>query len=496
MQSDNHADSCKVDSNADILCVGVTGEQGETMASIFKRGRWVDEHGRKCTKETPDAKWEESRFYMIQLSINGRSKLVKGYTDKGASEQLAAKLERAKAQGEEGLIDPYKIHRKRHLSEHIADWITELRQLGRDHVYVGLCEARMARLIADCGWDTLAGIDAAGFIKWRETATVTVGTAKKKGSNVKPMGAKTMNHYLTTARSFCLWAIKRKRIAVNPLADTEGVETAGQLRRERRALHDEEITALLSAVHSRHQLAYRIILSTGLRRDELKQLQWSDVKLNAPMPCIELRAQTTKAKRADVLPLRADLVELLATAKGDAGDGDHVCRTLPSMDTHKRYLTAAGIDYEDEQGRRVDFHSLRHTYGTLLAKAGIAPRVAMSLMRHTDMKLTMNVYTDPRVFDMAGAVEKLPALAAEAVALATGTDGRAGRSESVSSPSALIAQCTAVIGSDAPMRGTSLTLASGSDRQQKTPIGSDGGKERAKGVEPSTFGLESRHSAN
>ena len=55
----------------------------------------------------------------------------------------------------------------------------------------------------------------------------------------------------------------------------------------------------------RHRLAYRLILATGLRRDELKQLRWGDVKLNAPMPCIQLRAETTKAKRADVLPLRA-----------------------------------------------------------------------------------------------------------------------------------------------------------------------------------------------
>jgi hypothetical protein len=70
------------------------------------------------------------------------------------------------------------------------------------------------------------------------------------------------------------------------------------------------------------------------------------------------------------------------------------------------------------------------------------------------MKLTMNVYTDPRMFDMAGAVEKLPAMVAEKpeAARATGTDGinplPAGGSESVSSPSAEIGHCSAAIGSD------------------------------------------------
>ncbi len=78
------------------------------MASVFKRGRWVDGNGRKCRKDKPGARWHESRYYTAQVFIDGKPKLVKGYTDKQASEQLGAKLERAKAQGEQGLVDPYK----------------------------------------------------------------------------------------------------------------------------------------------------------------------------------------------------------------------------------------------------------------------------------------------------------------------------------------------------------------------------------------------------
>jgi hypothetical protein len=95
------------------------------MASIFKRGRWVDAKGRKCAKDAPAARWVESRFYTVQYMVNGRPKLVKGYTDKGASAQLGAKLERAEARGEQDLIDPFRPHRKRPLAEHIADWTAE-----------------------------------------------------------------------------------------------------------------------------------------------------------------------------------------------------------------------------------------------------------------------------------------------------------------------------------------------------------------------------------
>ena len=44
--------------------------------------------------------------------------------------------------------------------------------------------------------------------------------------------------------------------------------------------------------------------------------------------------------------------------------------------------------------RETDFHSLRHTLATNLARRNIAPRVAMQIMRHSDIRLTMNHYTD------------------------------------------------------------------------------------------------------
>jgi hypothetical protein len=246
-------------------------------------------------------------------------------------------------------------------------------------------------------------------------------------------------------------------------------------------------------------LAYRIILNTGLRRDELRQLCWGDVKLNTPLPCIQLRLETTKAKRADVLPLRKDLAALLGNARGNATDGERVCRTLPSMESHKRYLKKAKIPFEALQGRRVDFHALRHTYNTMLATAGVQPRVAMSLMRHSDIGLTMKGYIDPRIFDFAGAVEKLPALTTAPVLVvqSTGTGaGCSGRSKSVSSPSTGIGDCSAGIGGKAGDGNSTLSPGIGSDWQQKTPSGGDGEKERAKGVEPSTLGLESPRSAN
>ncbi len=55
----------------------------------------------------------------------------------------------------------------------------------------------------------------------------------------------------------------------------------------------------------------------------------------------------------------------------------------------------------------------RHTFGTMLAKAGVSLQVAQRLMRHSAPKLTANTYTHLGLLDMQGAVDKLPALESE-----------------------------------------------------------------------------------
>jgi len=47
----------------------------------------------------------------------------------------------------------------------------------------------------------------------------------------------------------------------------------------------------------------------------------------------------------------------------------------------------------DDAGRYAVFHSLRHSTGSLLAAAGVHPKVAQSIMMHSSINLTMSRYT-------------------------------------------------------------------------------------------------------
>ena len=78
----------------------------------------------------------------------------------------------------------------------------------------------------------------------------------------------------------------------------------------------------------------------------------------------------------------------------------------PTLRTWKADLVRAKIVYDNQHGQ-VDCKSLRKMVCTHLAMGGVDMRIATKLMRHTDPRLTQNIYTDPALLDMKAAVEKL-----------------------------------------------------------------------------------------
>jgi integrase len=179
----------------------------------------------------------------------------------------------------------------------------------------------------------------------------------------------------------------------------------------------ERINALMFVGRQR-ALMYRMMICTGLRKSELASITLGQTHLDGRYPSLELLAKDEKAGRGAMIPLRADLVNTLHAYIDDmqARSGTTALR----HDTHlfpmpkdmirvfDRDLAAASISKRDDRDRAVDLHALRHTFGTHLARAGVAPRVAMAAMRHSSLELTMNVYTDPALLDVAGPSRPCP----------------------------------------------------------------------------------------
>jgi len=83
--------------------------------------------------------------------------------------------------------------------------------------------------------------------------------------------------------------------------------------------------------------------------------------------------------------------------------------SAPSEERKRREATSF-LCYVDALGRYADFHALRHTTGTLLALGGVNPKTAQTLMRHSDINLTMSLYTHTLAGQEAAAIASLPNL--------------------------------------------------------------------------------------
>ncbi len=217
-------------------------------------------------------------------------------------------------------------------------------------------------------------------------------------------------------------------------------ELDAAVERARGALKENPaLIAELDCLGRERELIYRVLVLTGLRKGELASITVGQVDLAAHMPYVVLDAADEKNRQGSTIPLRQDLAceleawigERLARLQAEClrlGDplparlpADEPLFRVPSGLTRilDRDLAAAGIPKRDERGRVVDVHAMRVTFGTHLCAAGVPLRTAQAAMRHSKPELTANIYTDPKLLDVAGAIAALPAFASAATTKTT-----------------------------------------------------------------------------
>ena len=197
------------------------------MASIFKQQYTVkNENGKRIKKKS--AYW-----YIDYKATGGNRKRVKGFKDKTATAQLAAKLEKEAELGDAGIIDRFKEHRKRPLVEHLNDFKASLINKGTTEKHACLVYNRTKAVIENCKFVYISDISASkvqGYLAER----------RRDGLSIR-----SSNFYLQAAKQFCRWLVADNRTAENTLAYLKGQNPKTDIRHARRALTIEELSKLL-----------------------------------------------------------------------------------------------------------------------------------------------------------------------------------------------------------------------------------------------------------
>ena len=404
-----------------------------------------------------------------------------GCRDIQAAKAKLAELERTADRVRVGVLSSSDVkvieHRDTLLTAHLEAYLVSMRVAGDSERHINDTKRLVGTVVRDCSFRTLRDVNADRVETWLDTKG-------KQGS-----APRTRNSYLQAIKTFCSWCVSSGRLLQNPLERLSRIHETSDLRRQRRALTEDELRRLLFVARWRpiaeygrpvvaktgedlpsdpqsrktwslmpldyesirdavdaarcklggnaafldeldrrgreRALVYKVAVLTGLRRGEIESLTLAHLLLEETTPVLRMQAKDTKNREAIDVPLRGDLVEDLRqwiATKRNAATVVRMNEKRKAIDEPlfhvpkqlvkclDRDLAAAGIAKVDDRGRTVDVHALRHTFGTLLSRGGVAPRTAQQAMRHSDVRLTMNVYTDPRLLDVAGAVDALPAL--------------------------------------------------------------------------------------
>jgi len=173
-----------------------------------------------------------------------------------------------------------------------------------------------------------------------------------------------------------------------------------------RRLTPAEIRALSEQLAEPYKTMTLTVACLGLRACELVGLQWADldflnltVKVARSVVQGEINGTKTETSES-ILPLHPALAELLIAHRqrstylqptdfvfaGDSG------KPRWSSQIVKDYIKPA-VTRAKVQGP-VGWHTLRHSYSTLLRALGTDVKVQQELMRHANIQTTLNIYTE------------------------------------------------------------------------------------------------------
>jgi integrase len=183
----------------------------------------------------------------------------------------------------------------------------------------------------------------------------------------------------------------------------------------------EQVGKLVKCAKGDWKTAILLGAFTGQRLGDCVSITWDAVDMDKHL--LRFRPQKTRHKKRDlVLPLHPDLEQHLMDLP--AKKGELLCPALSKTKIGGRsglsrqfhgIMKAAKIEKQTieaggDEGRtfnKLSFHSLRHTYVSELANAGIAPDVRKLLSGHSDDR-SHAVYTHTQIDTLRAAVKKLP----------------------------------------------------------------------------------------
>lgn len=217
------------------------------------------------------------------------------------------------------------------------------------------------------------------------------------------LAPKSKGHVRSIMHILFQWAMKWELmdLQINPMKLVH-VKGSSKRLREPVTLTRKQFHHVLRFVVEPFRTMCVVAMCLGLRASELVGLQWTDfdwknLSVTIQRGVVIGRVDEVKTRYSNkAIPLDPVLASMLLSYRRQAGPGNWV---FPSSRTdrpwwpwtiQRNHLLPAGI----KAGLgRIGWHTFRHSYSTMLRALRVDVKVQQELLRHADIRTTLNIYT-------------------------------------------------------------------------------------------------------
>lgn len=240
----------------------------------------------------------------------------------------------------------------------------------------------------------------------------------------------TMKKIKQTAVRIMQVAVESDLIVKNPFS---GIKVPYVEPETRRALTEEEVSLITENWYgTRMGPAAMIMLYAGLRIGEVLALDWTDIDFDERTITVSKSRAVLKNKptikspktKAGIrtIPMPEVLYDALVTVRKKKGlvcpdINGNVMSGSAHNNAWKSFLNHINECAGGSKGagprkaviviERITAHMLRHTYATMLFDAGVDVKSAQRFLGHTDVEVTLSIYTHLTKFKEEQAIQKL-----------------------------------------------------------------------------------------
>ncbi len=401
------------------------------MASIFKRKQspmfyaaFNGADGKRVYRSTGTKVKREAQAIAVEWEKE-EEKLRKSYSSKHrVVAEIVAKIGRLANEGElteaharKAVSDIYQHYSGQELKIHtIKEWLWEWSKTHSPTESFAATESRnrsIRHVLEALGKKAEKRLD---LITTEDLEEVKAWLAVQKARGGRTVKKSTQNHKLGHLRGAFREAFDRGKISRNVAAPIKNFPpTDSEIIGE---FDQTELVALIDAAEGEWKAGIILAAHTGLRRENIIRLKWTEVALPEKQLHVRLVKQRDgKKPKVGSIPLTKDAFNVVSQQVGKneiyvfnelsklkgSDPNNRFNKIMALAKVPKRKTLQGGVEVKRS------FHSLRHTFTSLLANRDIAPEIRQELTGHTSSEIHQ-VYTHLGEDVLREAIGKIPSL--------------------------------------------------------------------------------------